>query len=168
MPTPLTIRQVAEAYHRDIDAWARTVGGVCFFARDPVEPFEIIAGMGPNDFRVVVSWAGDSEFGGNILQPLSRHKIEVWIARSRGLEANREKQLLAAQGDRPALLDLVEQAKERVRALQFPREITRRQTTYVSTAPVTTPDGISMAAYKITVTLDATNVPVTYRDATLS
>jgi len=159
----LTITQIVRVYFNDIAKWAREVGGKAFFARDPAEPYELIAGMGANDFRVVVNWAGDQEFGGNRLHHLDRHKIEIWIGRTRDLQADPNGQILNAAGAKPALLDLVEAAKQRVLELQLPREITREHTIYVGTDPVTTPAGISMAAYKITVTIDAAGRALTYR-----
>ena len=143
--------------------WAKENGGKPFLARDPAEPYELIAGMGPNDFRVVVSWAGEQDFGGNIKHHLDRHRIEIWIGRSRGLAADPNKQIVNQDGNKPALLDLVESAKQRVLEMRFPREITREHTQYVGTDSVTTPNGIPMAAYKITVTLDAAGRDIVYR-----
>jgi hypothetical protein len=163
----LTILQIVKVYADDIAAWARSVGGTCVFARDPLEPWELIAGMGPNEFRVVVNWAGDSEFGGNVMQHLDRHTIEIWLARTRGLERERDKQILQASGTTPALLDLVEAAKQRVLELKFAGTITRKYTAYKGTVPVTTPEGIPMAAYKISVTLDAAGRDIVYRDVPL-
>ena len=165
--TPLTITQVVKAYAEDIAAWAREHGGKPFLARDPAEPYELIAGMGPNDFRVVVSWGGDKGFGGNIKQHLDKHTIEIWIGRSRGLAADPNGQLVHAAGSNQALLDLVESAKQRVLELRFPREVTREHAEYGGTDSVTTPSGIPMAANKITVTLDAAGREITYRSVTL-
>jgi hypothetical protein len=163
MSVPLTITQIVKIYAEDVASWARERGGKPFLARDPAEPYELIAGMGPNDFRVVVSWAGDKGFGGNIKQHLDKHTIEIWIGRSRGLAADPNGQLVYPAGDKPALLDLVESAKQRVLELLFPEEITRRHSEYIGAEPVTTPNGIPMAAYKITVTLDAAGRPLVYR-----
>ena len=163
MPNALTITEIVKAYAEDIGAWAKERGGKAFFARDPAEPYELIAGMGPNDFRVVVMWAGDKEFGGNILQHLDKHTIEIWIGRSRGLAADPNGQIVYPAGDKPALLDLVESAKQRVLEMLFPRESTREHSQYAGTDPVTTPSGIPMAAYKITVTLDVAGRPLVYR-----
>ena len=163
----LTIPQIVRAYAEDMATWAREHGGKPFLARDPAEPYELIAGMGPNDFRVVVSWDGDSEFGGNRKQHLDRHTIEVWIGRSRGLAADPNRQLVYEEAGKPSLLDLVESAKQRLLELAFPREVTKENSEYVGTKPVTTPNGIPMAAYKITITLDAAGRAITYRPVTL-
>jgi hypothetical protein len=161
-----TISQITRAYFEDVSQWAREQGGTPFLARDPAEPYELIAGMGPNDFRVVVNWAGDKEFGGNRLQHLDKHTIEVWIGRGRGLAADPNRSLVYADGEKKALLDVVESCKQRVLGLKFPREVTKQYTVYVGTDPVTTPDGISMAAYKLSVTLDVAGRQVTYREIT--
>jgi len=162
-----TITDIIKAFADDLATWARSRGGKPFFARDAAEPYELIAGMGPNDFRVVVMWGGDREFGGNIKQHLDRHTIEIWIGRSRGLAADPNGQLVYPVGDKPALLDLVEAAKQRVLEMQFPREVTREHPVYVGTESVTTPSGIPMAAYKITVTLDVAGRAIVYRPITI-
>jgi hypothetical protein len=159
-----TISQVVRTYFEDVSQWARQNGGTPFLARDPAEPYELIAGMGPNDFRVVVNWAGDREFGGNVLHHLDKHSIEVWIGRGRGLAADPNRSLVYADGQQKPLLDLVEACKQRVLGLKFPAEVTRKYTGYVGTDPVTTPDGISMAAYKLTFTLDVAGRVLAYRD----
>lgn len=159
-----TLSQIIRTYFENVSQWALQHGGTAFLARDPAEPYELIAGMGPNDFRVVVNWAGDKEFGGNVLQHLDRHTIEVWIGRSRGLAADPNRSLVYADGQQKALLDLVEACKQRVLELKFPKEVTRKYTVYVGTDPVTTPDGISMAAYKLSFTLDVAGRELTYRE----
>jgi hypothetical protein len=159
-----TISQIVRAYFEDVSRWARERGGLPFLARDPAEPYEIIAGLGPNEFKVVVNWAGDKEFGGNVLQHLDKHSIEVWIGRGRGLAADPNRSLVYSDGEKKALLDLVESCKQRVLELKFPAEVTRKYTAYVGTDPVTTPDGISMAAYKLTFTLDVAGRELTYRE----
>jgi hypothetical protein len=159
-----TISQIIRAFFEDVSRWAREHGGIPFLARDPAEPYELIAGMGPTEFKVVLNWAGDKEFGGNVLQHLDKHTIEVWIGRGRGLAADPNKSLVYADGQKQALLDLVESCKQRVLELRFPREVTRKYTVYVGCDPVTTPDGISMAAYKLSFTLDVAGRDLTYRD----
>jgi hypothetical protein len=159
-----TISQIIRTYFEDISQWAREQGGAPFLARDPAEPYELIAGMGPNDFRVVLNWSGDKEFGSNILQHLDRHTIEVWLGRGRGLAADPNRSLVYTDGEKKALLDLVESCKQRVLELKFPVEVTRKYTGYVGSDPVTTPDGISMAAYKLSFTLDVAGRALTYRE----
>lgn len=159
-----TISQIIRAYFEDISQWARQNGGTPFLARDPAEPYELIAGMGPSDFRVVVNWAGDKEFGGNVLQHLDKHSIEVWIGRGRGLAADPNRSLVYSDGQQKALLDLVEACKQRVLEMKFPAEVTRKYTVYMGTDPVTTPDGISMAAYKLSFNLDVAGRKLTYRE----
>jgi hypothetical protein len=161
---PYTITQLVRIYADDIAKWTQENGGTPFLARDAAEPYERIAGMGPNDFRVVVMWAGDKGFGGNIKQHLDRHTIEIWIGRGRGLAADPNRDNVLPNGQRKALLDLVEEAKQRVLELRFPREITREHSEYIGTDPVTTPDGIPMAAYKITVALDCAGRSLVYRE----
>jgi hypothetical protein len=160
------ISEIIRAFYEDVVKWARENAGTAFLARDPAEPYEIIAGMGPNDFKVVVNWAGDKEFGGNVMNHLDRHTIEVWIGRGRGLAADPNRTLVYPDGQKKALLDLVESCKQRVLELKFPVEVTRKYTAYVGTEPVTTPDGISMAAYKLSFTLDVAGRAVTYRVVT--
>lgn len=162
-----TIVQIANVYYQDMLAWTRGVGGACFFARDPVEPYEILSGMGPNDFRLVVNWEGDAEFGGNVMSHLDRHTISVWIARTRGLAADRDEQLLKGSAGLPALLDLVEQAKQRLLEIRFPREISRKYTAYVGTKAVVTPQGIPMSAYQVSVSIDVAGREIVYRDIAL-
>lgn len=161
-----TIPQIIAAFFEDVSNWARQNAGTPFLARDPAEPYELIAGMGPNDFRVVVNWAGDKEFGGNMMNHLDRHTIEVWIGRSRGLAADPNRTLIYPDGNKRALLDLVEDCKQRVLQLKFPAVLTRKYTSYVGTEPVTTPDGLSMAAYKLGFTLDVAGRALEYREIT--
>lgn len=159
----LTIVQIVRVFFEDLHKWTTERGGLAYLARDAAEPYELIAGMGPNDFRTVVSWSGDDEFGGNPRQHLDRHKIEIWIGRSRGLAKQPGDQLVYQDGKQSALLALVDDAKQRVLSIEFPREVTKQFVIYVGTAPVTTPVGIPMAAYKITVTLDAAGRDIAYR-----
>lgn len=160
---PYTITDIVKIYANDLAKWTLENGGTPFMARDAAEPYERIAGMGPNDFRVVVMWAGDKGFGGNLKQHLDKHQIEIWIGRGRGLAADPNAGLVQPDKSRKALLDLVEEAKQRVMEIRFPREITREHSEYIGTEPVTTPDGIPMAAYKITVALDCAGRAIAYR-----
>lgn len=161
-----TISQIVDIFFKDVSIWTLENGGKAFLARDPAEPYEILSGMGPVDFRSVVNWAGDREFGGNVMQHLDRHTIEVWIGRGRGLAADPNRSLVYPDGLKAPLLDLVEKCKQRILELKFPAEVTRKYTAYVGTEPVTTPDGLSMAAYKTSFTVDVAGRALNYRNVT--
>ena len=163
-----TISQIVRAFYDDVSRWAREHAGTAILARDPEEPYDLIGRMAAADFLIVVSWGGDKEVGGNVLQHIDRHTIQIWLARARGLTSEPNRDQVTSTGNRPALLDLVESCKQSILELRFPRELTRKHTAYVGADPVATPDGLVMAAYKLTFTLDVAGRNITYRDVTFN
>jgi hypothetical protein len=165
MSNPYTPADVLQILWKDLQSWIATKKGSVSIARDPLDVYELLGATGMNATRLVLHWAGENEFAGNILQPLVSHQVEVFVQMNLGLTAQKDGGLLDPQGSRPALLDLVQQTRTRVLELKFPAEITRKYFNYVGCDPVVTPSGFPLAAYKLKFKLDAAIAAITYRDA---
>jgi hypothetical protein len=157
-------REILKRLYDDIVSWGK-VGKLVSLARDPFDVLEILA-QGPQGFRVILHWAGEQEVGGQPQLPIVQHRIEAILSYNLGLTATPDLALLSKgpANDRPALLDLVEELRRRIASYNFPDGETDVFMAYVGCDPFVTPDGVPLAAYKLTFTLTAGLPQPSYRN----
>lgn len=127
-----------------------------YVAKDPWHPYELIA-AGPQGLCVILCWAGAEALGDGEAADLTlaTQKLEVYLSFNLGLTAQPSAALTAGTAERPSLLALVSLLTRRLRSLDFKDEArVQRFMRWAGTEPVTTPDGIPLAAYKIKFELD--------------
>ena len=155
MSGELRIHQVLGGAYNDLQDFAAQNNGYVSIARDPWHVLELLV-ESPAGFRIVLHWAGDSELGGDPRLPLVTNNIEIIVSYNLGLTAVPDISLISAQASgRPALLDLVDQVRERVLSQEWPADITYGIAQYQSCEPVTLPDGMPLAAYRLRFGIDA-------------
>ena len=144
----MRIDEIVAAMQADLLPWVTTQKGKLSIAKDLWNVLEILC-QGPQGLQVIVAWAGDSEEGGQDQEPLSTNNLEVVIGYNLGLDAAPDAGLVKSTVARPSLLKLVDDLRAHVLTLQFPEDETSQFLAYGGTVPVTMPNGIPLAAYRI-------------------
>jgi hypothetical protein len=127
-----------------------------YLAKDPWHPYEIIA-AGPRGLCVILKWSGAVAFGDDEAEDLTlaRQRLELFLSWNFGLAAKPEQALTLGDGERPSLLKTVALLIRRVREMDFKNESdVARFFKWKATEEVVTPEGVPLAAYKITFELD--------------
>ncbi len=134
----------------DLRAWAPGFRAGVELARDPMSAMQRFM-MGPAGFVAVVTWVGDDALGDEPDAPLAMCKIEVSVGYALGLDINPDAILTQAPDPtRPPLAQIVEELRARLLAIRFPAdEATGGQFEHTGTAPLTLPEGLTLAAYSI-------------------
>jgi hypothetical protein len=153
MPT-LTITQILKQLVEALHHWGHGVKATVTIARDPFNVLEILAAT-PTGFRLVVHWVGDDNISDLDELPLSDNEIEVILSYNLGLTNRPDLTLIQGTPDRPPLYDLVDQLRAFVLAIRYPTNQTGSYLVYRGTKPYVTPDGIPLAAYRLTFHIQA-------------
>lgn len=160
---------ILRAIHTDLTGFA-PAGAAAPHLAIAVDPFDILERLfdGPKRWRIVLHWAGDSLTNpdlpeGGIVDQL----IEVYIARHHGMAIDKGKsQTIATRPDgEPTLLELRTATDSRLRSYTFDTsgEDIQPHLDYQGTQPVATPDGVMLAAYRMTYRITATSERIEYR-----
>jgi hypothetical protein len=147
--------QICRYVKTAIAAVASSNKGKIEIAKDPWHVLELLA-ESPSGFRIIIHWAGDQQLGDMDDAPLVTSRLEVILSCNLGLTANAESALVegSALTNRPSLLDLVSRVRQRILQKLWPAERTGGNIRYVGCEPVGTPDGVPLAAYRLSFELD--------------
>ena len=148
--------ELLNLYKTDLNDWASKNKAVVFIAKDPWNILELLA-QSPAGMRIILAWAGDQALGEQVQAIGSTNKLEVILSYNLGLTVQPDAALLQASADRPALLDIISDLRNRVLSLCVPDAETGVDLSarYVEGDIVTTPDGIPLSAYKLKFEFDA-------------
>jgi hypothetical protein len=152
---PLRIDQILSLLKTALEAFAQNLsGGVVSIARDPWNVFELL-GANSRKYLLILHWAGDENIGEYQFSPLLLHRIEVIIAYNLGLYATPDQALLKTNGERPPLYQSIDDLRTLLLSLQYSSPQTGGWLEYKGAEPVVAPDGVALAAYKLTFGLRA-------------
>jgi hypothetical protein len=156
------IRAQLEQVHAALDTWARGERGRAEIASDPFHLFSLLL-ENPGGVRAIVQFQGETIRGMEEASLVDRTFLVV-ISRTRPLSVDASASLVKTTtggGARP-LFDLVEDARQIIRGLQFDAEApadsgygpTAQATTEItplvrSVQPLSVPDGVLSDAYQI-------------------
>jgi hypothetical protein len=151
-----TPAQILALYQADLKVWARDNKATLSIARDPYHVLELLAET-PAGLRLILHWNGDAPVGDQEEAIGSNNNIEVVLSYNMGLMAQPDAALVTAQPNRPALLKLVSDVRERVLSLGVTDAETGAglSARYAGCETVATPEGIPLAAYKLKFEFDA-------------
>lgn len=135
----------------DFEPWVAARKGQLCLARDPWHFLELLA-ESPAGWRTVLHWDGEAnpgdvpEAGDFCVQRLS-----LGVTANLGLTAKPDQSLVKATAARPALLQLVAQVRERMRAYRWPEGITQGRALYKGADVIELPGsgGIPLAGYRL-------------------
>lgn len=147
--------QIIRPLRDDLEEFAADWGHVSL-AADPFNVYERLT-QGPHGALIVLHWAGDQQEASDYRVPIVRGEIEVYVGRNKGLRLEPGSQLVEDDhdGEQP-LFRIVSDVRDRVRLFDFEAaaDVAPQQTDkhahYRGTAPVPMPDGLPLAAYRIT------------------
>jgi hypothetical protein len=115
----MTIAEQMSALRDTLDPWANQNGGKAFVASDMVHLWEI-AWAKPDSPRVIICYMGE-DIRGDFSLAASLHRVDrqfsVMMTRGRGFNPDRGDSLTDQRGTARPLFDLVEEAREIIRAI---------------------------------------------------
>ena len=159
----MRIDEIIENLRADFDGWVKEHRGTLTVAKDPWHALEILCN-GPQGIQFVLGWGGDDTVGEQDQEPLGANIIELTVSYNLGLEADRDAALMKNRDNRPSLLKLVNDARARLLAYVFAADDEPQFLAYGGTTPVTLPEGMPLAAFKIRATvLEKVEVDELYR-----
>jgi hypothetical protein len=143
----VTAAEILATYLADLRAYATAAKGKAVLAKDPFHVLELLC-QAPRGFLLVLGDDGDEAQVGedDLVVDL---QFSVAVAFNLGLKAEPGEALVEDRGDRPSLVALCDAVRERVMGLLLPPEETSRQAAYRGREPITTPDGVPLAAYRL-------------------
>lgn len=150
----MRIDEMVSALQADFATWVAGVKGKLSIARDPWNVLEILC-EGPQGLQVILHWNGDEPAGDLSQDPLSNNALEVIVGYNLGLNAQQDDALIVNRTNRPSLLKFVTDARARLLTYKFAEDVTEQFLEYAGTEPVTLPDGMPLAAYRIRARLTA-------------
>jgi hypothetical protein len=139
----------------DLDAWAPTCKatlGVLPKIRVAQEEWEMISLLcqSPQGFQIVLSWAGDKNTSetprnGNI----GLERISVVMSRNPGMSQQPSESVYVDKEHEASFLRLINAVRYRLLGCVFPTDDTENLMRFDTTEPVTTPEGVTLAAYRM-------------------
>ncbi len=145
---------VLQKFHDVAQRWAKKNGGLTSVATDAFHVLEILA-ESPLGLRVIVHWAGDVAVDEEQCDiAFVTHTIEIILSFNLGLTAKPESGVMANREDRKSLLKNLSILKGNIRGMKLPDEETSGTPRYVGCEPVVTPEGVPLAAYRMSFKLD--------------
>jgi len=148
----MRIDQIIDDLRKDFDGWVKERRGTLTVAKDPWHALEILC-TGPQGIQFILGWGGDDTEGDQAQEPLGDNVIELTVAYNLGLEADRDAALMKNRDNRPSLLKLVNDARARLLAYVFAADDEPQFLAYGGTTPVTVPEGLPLAAFRIRATI---------------
>jgi hypothetical protein len=145
---PYTPNALLLRVHDDLKPWVASEKGHLSIARDPFDVIELL-GANPPGFNILLLWEGDEDFLDQPLAGIVRHNISVVVSSNRGLRMWKGENLHRPGPGQPALLDRVDQVRQRIRALRLEDEVTDQIFLYKGCEPESTPDGLPLDAYRL-------------------
>jgi len=146
--------RILQALREDLAEYVAEQKGTTSVAKDPWQPIEILADR-PTGFRVILLWAGDEPDGSNELHeaegilPSVLCNVEVYVSLNLGLVRDPGTKLFEDDGATP-LVERVNEIRARVLSLAFEFDgETLGRFRYRGCAPVVTPEGWPLTAYKL-------------------
>lgn len=152
----MKIREQFQTLHAALDTWARERGGLCEIASDPFHLLALLQHK-PGGIRAAILFAGEIKRGDFEETGAVDRNFSVILSRGRALTAEPSDSLMkeSASGGAP-LFDLVEQARDIVRAIQFEdtgavplEQLTTEVTPNYLGAEVFAVDGKPLDAYQL-------------------
>ncbi len=131
-----------------LEIWAKTQkGGRARIAADPVDLLEILTNT-PGGICAAIMFHSEQKRG--IYEESGGVDRTFWVAitRGRGMRLHRGEELVQANAGGPPLYDLLEEARQQVRALQFDAATTEVSPDYKGTRPIQV-EGYLLDAYII-------------------
>ena len=150
----MTPDKILLALKTDLEArWAASNKARVSLASDPWNVLELLVN-GPAGLLLVLHWAGEDQLGDQEQAPLATQKIDVILACNLGPEIEKGSGLVKDTPQRQALLALVASLRDEILSLTCPDEETGTYFAYAGAEGVTTPEGIPLAAWKLSFRLD--------------
>jgi hypothetical protein len=153
----MTIREQSELIRETLAEWARTAGGRAAVAGDPAQILEILR-IRPDGFVAIISFDSETprteydELGG------MDRTFKVVISRGKGFKLDTGESLTDGAAGAGPLFDLVEQARELLRALPLDPETSLEVLPkYLGTSPYEV-QGYLLDAYEIRLSI-GTQIP---------
>jgi hypothetical protein len=126
--------------------------GLVSVANNPFEVIELLS-ESFGKFRTILTWAGDEDSTGYAIAGIVHTFIEVVVSSNRGMRIWKGENLhtdYGPEGNRQvALVTRVDEVRKRLRAYQFPAEVSDEQLMYLGCRPEVTPEGWPLDAYRL-------------------
>jgi hypothetical protein len=147
----VAIDTVVKALADYLREWAtppQRIGSVSV-AKDPFHVLEILA-QAPQSMRLIVGYEGCDDVGGPDDAPVVTHQVTVTLGYSLGLTAQPEKALIEDAVNRPSLLGVISEIHVHLTDFLTDAGGEDRGVRLRNIRPVVTPEGVPLAAYKMT------------------
>lgn len=136
-----------------LEPWAKQHAGVIKIARDPWQPYEMLS-AGSRGIILALGWIGERVVDAARHSPLATGTFELVLGAPMGLTPETDANLHRPIGDRPALVDLVDDLIVTVSKIDFTGTTTTAHfLEYQGADPLTLPNGVRLAAYRLTFSL---------------
>jgi len=145
----MKISAILQALRTDVEPWAAAEGAGVIVARDPFDPFQIVTAGGAG-LVAVLSYAGTQRSESSRERPLGRMQFEIVLASRMSLPVDRSAGIYTAAGDRPPLVDMLDDLIQVVANIAIADATTSHKFEYAGDAPLTAPDGQRLAAFVLT------------------
>jgi hypothetical protein len=135
--------------HDALKPWLVARKGLLAVAGDPYNFLELLA-ESPSGWRVTLHWAGEKNPGDNEHAgcfPINA--FDVGISINPGLTATPDLAMFKPTADRSALLELVSDVRDFIRALNFAPGASTLRALYRGADPVALPNGVPLRAYRL-------------------
>lgn len=147
----MTIAQLIAELKKVAEPWVAEAGGTFSVARDPWHAYELIA-AGPSGLILVLCYGGEQVIDSPEGNPLARMRFELTLGNGMRLTADMGSLQYQAQGDRPALAELLDGLIKAICGINL-QEVSQGTTNpnflFEGESPVELPGGIRMAAYRV-------------------
>jgi len=146
----MTLSAMLNLVRDALEPWTKTKAGAFKVARDPWQPYEIMS-AGSKGIIVSLGWIGERVVDAGQHSPLAAGTIELVLGAPMGLTQETDANLHRPVGDRPAVVDLVDELIAEVSKIAIPGSTTTAHFfEYLGTEPLTLPNGVRLAAYRLT------------------
>ncbi len=150
----MELQDTLRLVHQGLSPYAAEHHAALQIAGDPFDVLEMF--FGPvGGLRIAVHFSGSDVAGEDVseiehMYPEALEQIEIIVGTPIGPEAARDWRLVVGRGGRPGLIEHVQAVRALALAWVFPDDAeSLRRLEYQGCEPVTTPDGLNLAAYRL-------------------
>lgn len=164
----MTAAALLGAVLADLQTFATANKGKGVLAKDPFHALQILC-TAPAGFHLVVQDDGEAPTPGtDETDPIHDLSFSLFASFNIGLKADPAEDLLEDRGDRPSLVKLCGEITDRVMTKGHATgadPADKIHAVFITRDPVTTPDGIPLAAYRLRFKITYALPALTYRDS---
>jgi len=151
----LRIDQIVAGLEAKLRPFVKGLKGRLVVAGDPLSALEVLL-WSERGLVVVLCYTGDDTQAEAAPDDVASQRLELTVGYGLGLKVGQEEALFSNRVDRPSLYKLLDQVRAYALSIVFPADdTTGERLRYRGCAAVALPSGMPLAAYRLTLELDA-------------